>query len=166
MIIIVIYVLMIVLYGVFKRINCYDSFKKGVSENIKILLDIFPNILALVFAVEVFCGSGILTILNTLFSNLIIPCEIILQGILKPISSSSSLIMMLQIFNNYGVNSNFGILSSIIQGCSDTTFYIITLYFSCVKIKDYKYALKAGLLTDILTFLIVVIVFILITSHV
>ena len=74
--------------------------------------------------------------------------------------------MMLQIFNNYGVDSNFGILSSIIQGCSDTTFYIITLYFSCVKIKDYKYALKAGLLTDILTFLIVVILFILITSHV
>jgi spore maturation protein B len=67
--------------------------------------------------------------------------------------------MMLKTFNNYGVDSKLGILSSIIQGCSDTTFYIITLYFSCVKIKDYKYALKAGLLTDIITFLIVIIFF-------
>ena len=159
MIVIVVYVLFIILYGSFKKINCYDSFKNGVFDNFKILLEIFPNILALVFAVEVFTESGILILLNNFMNGLKIPCEIIIQGLLKPISSSSSLIMMLKTFNNYGVDSNLGILSSIIQGCSDTTFYIITLYFSCVKIKDYKYALKAGLLTDIITFLIVIIFF-------
>ena len=159
MIVIVVYVMFIIIYGSFKKINCYDSFKNGVFDNFKILLEIFPNILALVFAVEVFTESGVLILLNNIMSNLKIPCEIIIQGLLKPISSSSSLIMMLKTFNNYGVDSNLGILSSIIQGCSDTTFYIITLYFSCVKIKDYKYALKAGLLTDIITFLIVIIFF-------
>jgi spore maturation protein B len=159
MIVIVVYVMFIIIYGSFKKINCYDSFKNGVFDNFKILLEIFPNILALVFAVEVFTESGVLILLNNIMSNLKIPCEIIIQGLLKPISSSSSLIMMLKTFNNYGVDSKLGILSSIIQGCSDTTFYIITLYFSCVKIKDYKYALKAGLLTDIITFLIVIIFF-------
>jgi spore maturation protein B len=134
MIVIVVYVMFIIIYGSFKKINCYDSFKNGVFDNFKILLEIFPNILALVFAVEVFTESGVLILLNNIMSNLKIPCEIIIQGLLKPISSSSSLIMMLKTFNNYGVDSKLGILSSIIQGCSDTTFYIITLYFSCVKI--------------------------------
>ncbi len=160
MIVIVIYISFIILYGVIKKVNCYESFKTGVSGNYKILLDIFPNLLALVFAVEVFTNSGIIEFFNE-YANLIkIPIEIIIQAFLKPISSSSALVMMLKVFNNYGVDSNLGILSSIIQGCSDTTFYIVTLYFSCVKIKDYKYALKVGVLTDILTFIIVTLLFI------
>ena len=161
MIVIVIYISFIILYGVIKKVNCYESFKNGVSSNYKILLDIFPNLLALVFAVEVFTNSGIIELLNNFVNLFIIPIEIIIQAFLKPISSSSALVMMLKIFNNYGTNSNLGVLSSIIQGCSDTTFYIVTLYFSCVKIKNYKYALKVGVLTDIITFLLVSLFFIL-----
>lgn len=161
MIVIVIYISFIILYGVIKKVNCYESFKNGVSSNYKILLDIFPNLLALVFAVEVFTNSGIIELLNNYVNLFIIPIEIIIQAFLKPISSSSALVMMLKVFNNYGTNSNLGILSSIIQGCSDTTFYIVTLYFSCVKIKNYKYALKVGVLTDIITFLLVSLFFIL-----
>ena len=161
MIVIVIYISFIILYGVIKKVNCYESFKNGVSSNYKILLDIFPNLLALVFAVEVFTNSGIIELLNNYVNLFIIPIEIIIQAFLKPISSSRALVMMLKVFNNYGTNSNLGILSSIIQGCSDTTFYIVTLYFSCVKIKNYKYALKVGVLTDIITFLLVSLFFIL-----
>ena len=161
MIVIVIYISFIILYGVIKKVNCYESFKNGVSSNYKILLDIFPNLLALVFAVEVFTNSGIIELLNNYVNLFIIPIEIIIQAFLKPISSSSALVMMLKIFNNYGTNSNLGVLSSIIQGCSDTTFYIVTLYFSCVKIKNYKYALKVGVLTEIITFLLVSLFFIL-----
>ena len=160
MIVIVIYISFIILYGVIKKVNCYESFKNGVSSNYKILLDIFPNLLALVFAVEVFTNSGIIELLNNYVNLFIIPIEIIIQAFLKPISSSSALVMMLKIFNNYGTNSNLGVLSSIIQGCSDTTFYIVTLYFSCVKIKNYKYALKVGILTDVITFIIVTLFFV------
>lgn len=160
MIVIVIYISFIIFYGVIKHVNCYESFKNGVSNNYKILLDIFPNLLALVFAVEVFTNSGIIELFNQYVNLIRVPIEIIIQAFLKPISSSSSLVMMLKVFNNYGVDSNLGILSSIIQGCSDTTFYIVTLYFSCVKIKDYKYALKVGILSDILTFIIVTLLFI------
>lgn len=160
MIVIVIYISFIIIYGVIKHVNCYESFKNGVSNNYKILLDIFPNLLALVFAVEVFTNSGIIELFNQYVNLIRVPIEIIIQAFLKPVSSSSSLVMMLKVFNNYGVDSNLGILSSIIQGCSDTTFYIVTLYFSCVKIKDYKYALKVGILSDILTFIIVTLLFI------
>ena len=160
MIVIVIYISFIILYGVIKKVNCYESFKNGVSSNYRILLDIFPNLLALVFAVEVFTNSGIIELFNQYVNLIKIPIEIVIQAFLKPICSSSALVMMLKVFNTYGTNSNLGLLSSIIQGCSDTTFYIVTLYFSCVKIKDYKYALKVGLLTDILTFIIVSLFFI------
>ena len=161
MIVLVIYIAFIIIYGVIKKVNCYESFKIGVTNNFKVLLDIFPNLLALVFAVEVFTNSGIIELLNKVFNNfMIIPIEIIIQAFLKPISSSSALIMMLNVFQTFGVDSNLSILSSIIQGCSDTTFYIVTLYFSCVKIKNYKYALKVGVLTDIITFLLVSLLFI------
>ena len=161
MIVIVIYISFIILYGVIKKINCYESFKTGVFNNYKVLLDIFPNLLALVFAVEVFTNSGIIEFFNEYVKFISIPIEIIIQAFLKPISSSSALVMMLNVFKTFGVDSNISILSSIIQGCSDTTFYIVTLYFSCVKIKDYKYALKVGILTDIITFIIVSLFFIL-----
>ena len=161
MILLVIYIAFIIIYGVIKKVNCYESFKIGVTNNFKVLLDIFPNLLALVFAVEVFTNSGIIELLNKVFNNfMIIPIEIIIQAFLKPISSSSALIMMLNVFQTFGVDSNLSILSSIIQGCSDTTFYIVTLYFSCVKIKNYKYALKVGVITDIITFLLVSLLFI------
>lgn len=165
MIIVVLYISFIIIYGLFKKINCYDSFKNGVYNNYKILLDIFPNILAIVFAVEVFSKCGITELINNYFKNQIIPVEILLQAFFKPISSQSSMIFMIDIFNKFGVNSLIGNLSSIIQGCSDTTFYIITLYFSCVQIKDYKYALKVGLLTDILTFLIIVFLYLLTNTY-
>lgn len=161
MIVIVIYISFIILYGIIKKVNCYESFKTGVFNNYQILLDIFPNLLALVFAVEVFTNSGIIELFNEYVNLINIPIEIIIQAFLKPISSSSALVMMLKVFKTFGVDTNLGILSSIIQGCSDTTFYIVTLYFSYVKIKDYKYALKVGVLTDILTFLIVSLIFIL-----
>ena len=160
MIVIVIYISFIILYGMIKKVNCYESFKEGVTSNFKILLDIFPNLLALVFAVEVFTNSGIIEFLNKYVQFIRIPIEIIIQAFLKPISSSSALVMMLKVFKNYGVDSNLSILSSIIQGCSDTTFYIVTLYFSCVKIKNYKYALKVGIITDVLTFIIVTLFFV------
>ena len=160
MIVIVIYISFIIIYGMIKKVNCYESFKEGVSSNFKILLDIFPNLLALVFAVEVFTNSGIIELFNEYVNFISIPIEIIIQAFLKPISSSSALVMMLNVFKTFGVDSNISILSSIIQGCSDTTFYIVTLYFSCVKIKNYKYALKVGILTDVITFIIVTLFFV------
>ena len=110
--------------------NCYESFKEGVTSNFKILLDIFPNLLALVFAVEVFTNSGIIELFNEYVNFISIPIEIIIQAFLKPISSTSALVMMLNVFKTFGIDSNISILSSIIQGCSDSTFYIVTLYFS------------------------------------
>lgn len=159
MIIIVFYILAIIIFGVIKKINCYEIFKKGVKNNFNVLLDIFPNIMALVFVVEVFKNSGIIELINNYLNFNRIPITLFIQMFLKPLSSSSSLVFMLDIWTEYGVNSNIGILSAILQGCSDTTLYIITMYFASVKINKTKYAVPVGLLTDFITFLIIIIIY-------
>ena len=99
-----------------------------------------------------FYSGNIITGVELNTKVLSIPIEIVIQAFLRPISSSSALVMMLKVFNTYGTNSNLGLLSSIIQGCSDTTFYIVTLYFSCVKIKkSHKFTKKAPLFSSKLT---------------
>ena len=69
--------------------------------------------------------------------------------IMRPISGSSSLIILSNILSNYGPDSFIGVLASVLQGSTDTTFYILTLYFGSVGIKKIKYSLIAGLLADI-----------------
>lgn len=162
MIVIVIYIVFILIYGIFKKVSPFDSFTKGVEANFKILLTIFPNILALVFAINVFINSGIIEIFEGALNESFLPVEIFLQCLFKPLSSSSSMLMMFNIYDKYGVDSNYSLLSSILQGSSDTTIYIIVIYFSSIRMKKTKEALTIGLLTDLLTFVLTIIVFFLI----
>ena len=71
------------------------------------------------------------------------------MAILRPISGSSTLVIMNNLFENFGPDSFVGRLASIIQGCTDTTFYVMTLYFGSVKILKTRYAIKVGLFADL-----------------
>lgn len=153
MTVIVVYILIIILFGVFKKVNPYESFLKGVDSSFKTVLSIFPNILAIIFAVNVFINSGVLDLIKEILFKFNIVPEIIIQILLKPISWSSSLVIMNGIFETYGVDSFIGMLSSVLQGCSDTTIYIVALYFSSINIKKTSHTLVTGLLADFATFL-------------
>ena len=91
--IIVIYILLIILFAIFKKVNAYDAFLEGVDESFKTVKNIFPNILAIIFAINVFINSGVMEILEKVLSNVNIVPEIIMQCFLKPISWSSSLLL-------------------------------------------------------------------------
>ena len=158
--IVVFYILIILLYGIFKKVNTYDSFMNGVEKSFKTVRMIFPNILGIILAINVFVNSGIIEILNTLFDNSKIIPEIVIQCLLKPVSWSSSLLFMNNIFDKYGVDSAIGKLSTLIQGGSDTTIYVVALYFSSIKMKKTSYTMLAGILTDICVFIICVILFV------
>lgn len=154
MIIIVFYILLIVVFAIIKRVNAFDAFSKGIENNFKTVKNIFPTIMVLIVSINVFTNSGILEIIKSLFPNSIFAPELFLQGFLRPISHSSALVMMVKVFESYGVDSPFGLLSSILQGCNDTTIYIIALYFGSIKMKNIGNSLKIGLLNDVLTFII------------
>lgn len=152
--IVVFYILCIVLFAIWKKVNAYEAFLTGVENSFKTILTIFPNILAIIFAINVFLHSGIMELLSNFLSKINIIPEIIMQCILKPISWSSSLLMMSKVFETYGVDSKLGALSTLIQGGSDTTIYIVALYFSSIKMKKTGHTIWVGILTDITIFIV------------
>lgn len=155
-------VLGIVMYGIYKKVDVFDIFIVGVKEGLSMSLQIFPTILAMIVSVNIFLKSNLLqdiTIyLNPIFNFFNFPSEILPLAILRPISGSSSLIMLNNILSTYGVDSFVGRVASVIQGSTDTTIYILGLYFGSVGIKKIKYSLLVGLLADLSCIIISLIV--------
>lgn len=151
-------VLFIIIYGYLKKTNVYDSFTEGALEGIYMVKNMFPSLLAMILAVNVFSNSGVidalLSFLKPFLKLLNIPFDILPVAILRPLSGSFGLGLLNNIYSKYGVDSFISILASVIQGSSDTTIYIITLYFGTVGIKKIRYALWVGLLADLIMVLL------------
>lgn len=152
-IILPLFIILIVFYGVKKKVNVYEVFLEGAKEGLVTTFNIFPAIIAMIFAINIFLDSHVLVfvlkILNPVLGNISIPIEIIPMALLRPISGTASLAIMNDIFKNFGPDSYIGRLASILQGCTDTTVYVIALYFSTVKITNIKHSLWVGLFADL-----------------
>lgn len=145
-------ILIIVFYGVFKKVNIYDSFLEGAKEGLVTSFNIFPSIVAMIFAINIFLDSNFLNVVMHFFKPIFgknIPVEIIPMALLRPISGTGSLAIMNDIFKTFGPDHFIGRLASVLQGCTDTTVYVIALYFSSVKITKIKYSLWVGLFADL-----------------
>ena len=141
--------LIVIIYAIKKKVNIYDEFLQGVKEGLTISLDIFPSIFALVISVTVLVKSNILNDLISLININLFPKEILPIAILRPISSSSSMMLLNEILQIHGVDSLIGKISSVIAGSTDTTIYIIGMYYSSIKIKKIRHSLLIGLLADL-----------------
>ena len=155
-------VLIIVGYGIYKQVAVFDVFLDGVKEGLTMTIQIFPTIIAMIISVNIFLKSNILELvinfLNPLFNFLKFPKEILPLAVLRPISGSSSLIILDNILKTYGVDSFIGRVASVIQGSTDTTIYILGLYYGSIGIKKIKYSLLVGLMADISCIIIALIV--------
>jgi len=154
--------IIVLIYGIYRKIDIYDSFISGISEGLKMSLSIFPTIMAMVIAINLLINSNIildLTNFLTKFLNIIsFPKEILPIALLRPISSSASLVVMNDILKIYGPDSYLGYIASIIQGSTDTTIYILGMYFSSIGIKKIRYSLVVGLLADLFCVIVAIIV--------
>ena len=155
-------VLFVILYGFFKKVDLYDNFLVGVKEGLSMALKIFPTIFAMTVCINIMLKSNIINdvvnFISPVLDFLEFPRELVTLSIMRPISGNSSLIIMDNLLKTYGPDSFIGRTASIIQGSSDTTIYIIGLYFSSVGIKKIKYSLVVGLLADLMAVIISVIV--------
>lgn len=143
-------VLFIVLYGIIKKVDLYESFIDGSKDSFKMSLTIFPNLLAMILSVNILVNSGILEdLINFLLPFLKVPIEVISLMVMRPISGNATLALLNTIYTKYGVDSFYSLLGSTIQGCTDTTLYVLALYYGSVGIKNTKYALKVSLLADV-----------------
>ena len=118
------------------------------------ITSLFPTFIAMILAINLFINSGFLdfalSLLKPLFDLIKVPVEILPIAIVRPISGSASLAYLNNIFTTHGPDSFIGLLSSVMQGCTDTTFYVITLYFGSIGIKKIRYSLFAGLCADLI----------------
>lgn len=146
-------VLIIIVYGV-RKINIYDTFVVGAKESFDMVLKLFPTLLGMMLGVNIFVKSGVLdfflNVLKPLLNLIKIPIEIIPLAIMRPISGSSGIALLNTILETYGSDHFISRMSSVIQGSTDTTLYILTLYFGSIGIKKTKYALHVGLLADLI----------------
>lgn len=147
-------ILTVLIYGIKKNVNVYDSFLEGAKSSFEIIFSIFPSILAMILGVNIFINSGLINVifeaLRPVFNVIKVPVEIIPMALMRPISGSSSLAILNNILSSFGPDSLIGRISSIIQGSTDTTFYVISLYFGSIGIKKIKYSLWVGLFADII----------------
>ena len=141
--------LLLFLYCIYKKINTYDHFVKGAKGAIKLVVEIFPFIASILIAVSLLRVSGITSflvkIISPVFKLLGIPpqlCELI---ILRPFTGSGSYGILENIFSTYGADSYISRCASVIMGCSETIFYVATIYISQTKVKKLLYAIPVAL---------------------
>ena len=131
-----------VIYGLVDKKKIYDIFVEGVKEGMEIVIKLFPTLLGIFLAVGALRSSGILDIVTTLLSGVTskigFPSEVIPLALLRPISGSASLAIATDIMKTYGVDSKIGLIASTIMGSTETTFYTIAVYTSCIGVKKNK----------------------------
>jgi len=146
-------IFMIILYGILEKNRVYDTFVEGAKEGIEIVIKLFPTLLGIFLAVGALRSSGVLDFIINLISPITnflhIPKEILPLALVRPISGSASTAVATDIMNWYGVDSKIGLIASTIMGSTETTFYTIAIYTSCVGIKKTKFVLYAALIGDI-----------------
>ena len=151
-------VIVIIIYGIYKKVDIFDTFLLGVKEGMKCSINLFPTIFAMVIAINIFTGSGIITLITNLlsgfFSSIGFPASLLPLAIMRPISGSSSLVILSDILASYGPDSFIGRVACVMQGSTDTTIYIISMYFASVGVKKIRYSLVVGLLADIISIIL------------
>lgn len=145
-----------ILAGVRKRINVYDAFIEGAKEGFQTAVRIIPYLVAILIAIGVFRASGAMDMLVGGIKGLVAACggntafvEALPTALMKPLSGSGARGMMVDTMTTYGADSFVGRLSCLFQGSTDTTFYILAVYFGSINIKYTRHAVTCGLLADL-----------------
>jgi spore maturation protein B len=153
-IIVLLFVLAIILYGIKCRVPVYDTFIEGAKSGLSTIATVFPYILAVLCAIGIFRNSGMMDFLIKVFKPFCeaigFPSEVLPLSFIKIISGSGANAVLADTLIAYHPDSFIGRLACVIAGSNETTIYIIALYFGCVNIKKTKYALPVALSCDIL----------------
>lgn len=143
----------ILFYGIYKRVDVYTVFVEGAMEGAKAAIRIFPYILAVIFAINLFIQSGaehfIVSLLTPVTSLIGFPPELLSLSIVKPLSGGGSLGVFQTVLDNYGPDSYIGRSASVLMGSSETIFYTVAVYFGAIGIKNIRHTVKVGLIAHI-----------------
>lgn len=148
-------IVVFIVMAVRRKVNVYNSFIEGAREGFKVAVGIIPYLVSILVAIGMFRASGAMDLLVDGIRYLVLLTganadfvEALPTAFMKPLSGSGARGMMVETMREFGADSFVGRLSSIIQGSTDTTFYILAVYFGSVKITNTRYAVVVGLIAD------------------
>lgn len=157
-----VYILPLFLLAVFimafiNKTNAFDHFVEGAKEGMRTTVSLVPNIVGMIVGIKVFLASGIVEaiakLLDPILTAIGVDAHVLPLIFLRPLSGSAALSVTSDLLSIYGPDSGVGRLASIMQGSTDTTIYIITVYFAAVGLSEMKHALKLGLTADLIGFI-------------
>ncbi len=149
--------LVIPVVGYFRNVKVYEAFVDGASEGFHTAIRIMPFLVAMMVAVNIFRASGAMDVVVEYMGSLLyafgVPPDLVPLAIMRPLSGTGALGLTTEILNTYGPDSMMGRIASTVLGSTDTTFYILTVYFGAVGITKPRYSVFVGLLGDMIGFL-------------
>ena len=145
-------IVIIPLYAIFKKVPIYETFISGAKEGFKVGVMIIPYLVAILVAIGMFRASGAIDMLSTALAPILnkigMPADLLPLAIIRPLSGSGALGVMTEIASTHGADAFITKMAAVMVGCSETTFYVLTVYFGSVGISKFRHALWAGLIAD------------------
>ncbi len=155
-------ILLILTMGLIKKVPLYETFTDGAKDGFKVAVNIIPYLVAIIVAISMFRASGIIEMignaLEPILAHFNVPADTIPIMIVRSLSGSAALGVFSDVAHNAGPDAYATKLSAVMVGSSETTFYILAVYFGAVGISKLRYALIAGLLADFIGILAAILV--------
>ena len=146
-------ILIIITLGIIKKVPIYEEFIEGAKDGFRVSITIIPYLVALIVAIAMFRASGAMDWLTSLFGFVLnkfsIPTDVVPIMFTRSLSGSATLGLFSELVSANGANSFVAFLAAIMVGSSETTFYVLSVYFGSVGIKKFRYAILTGIIADI-----------------
>lgn len=156
------FVLFVLLIAMKQRLPTYELFVEGGKEGIEMAFSLLPFLVGMMVSITILRSSGALDAFIQLIAPILallhIPAEIVPLALIRPISGTAALGLTAELTQTYGPDSFIGRLAATMQGSTDTTLYILTVYFGAVGITRMRYALKVGLLADLVGIIMAIVI--------
>ncbi len=141
------------LYGLLKRVPVYEEFVDGAKDGFRVAVTIIPYLVAILFAIGMFRASGAMEFvvegLRPLLTLIGIPPEVLPMMVIRPLTGSGSAAIVLDMIQQFGEDSILVKMAATMFGSTETTFYVIAVYFGAVNVRKTRHAVPAGLLADV-----------------
>ena len=152
----------ILLAGIIKKVPVYEEFVEGAKDGFKVSITIIPYLVAIIVGISMFKASGAIDLISQalggLLEKLSIPVDIIPIMITRSLSGSATLGLFSDIVTTHGTDCYLTKLAAVMVGSSETTFYVLAVYFGSIGIKKYRYALLTGIIADITGIILAILV--------
>jgi len=142
------------LYGLIRRVPVYEAFTDGAKEGFEVAVRIIPYLVGILFAIAMFRASGAMDLLigalRPVLTALGIPAEVVPMAILRPLTGSGSAAVVADLIATHGEDALVTRMAAAMFGSTETTFYILAVYFGAVQIKKTRHAVPVGLIADVI----------------